>query len=78
MKKILFVLLVFSGLALMACGSLYEQEPVGVGKDEVLVAHCEFCPRHVSHMIGFFGKVGLPPGADLDTSLLHRHFVGAV
>ena len=33
MRKILFVLLVFSGLALMACGTLYEQEPVGIGKD---------------------------------------------
>ena len=33
MKKILLILLAFTGLALMACGSLYEQEPVGVGKD---------------------------------------------
>ena len=33
MKKILFVLFVLASIALMACGSVYEQEPVGVGKD---------------------------------------------
>jgi len=33
MKKILIVFLAFISLILMACGSLYEQEPVGIGKD---------------------------------------------
>ncbi len=33
MKKILIVLTVLFSLALMACGSIYEQEPVGIGKD---------------------------------------------
>ena len=33
MKKITFVLFLLGGLVLVACGSIYEQEPVGIGKD---------------------------------------------
>lgn len=33
MKKILFGLFVLTGFVLAACGSIYEQEPVGIGKD---------------------------------------------
>ena len=33
MKKIAFVLFVMAALILGACGSIYEQEPVGIGKD---------------------------------------------
>lgn len=33
MKKIWMVLFAAAGLILAACGSLYEQEPVGIGKD---------------------------------------------
>ncbi len=33
MKKITVTLLVLAVLALVACGSIYEQEPVGIGKD---------------------------------------------
>ena len=33
MKKLIFVLAVLSIVVLTACGSLYEKEPVGIGKD---------------------------------------------
>ncbi|MGN0919157.1 MAG: hypothetical protein ACI4OR_00115 [Alphaproteobacteria bacterium] len=33
MKKILFAMLAATALVLAACGSVYEQEPVGIGKD---------------------------------------------
>ena len=33
MKKILLILLVLISFVLMACGSIYEQEPVGIGSD---------------------------------------------
>ena len=33
MKKIVLVLFVLTAFVLMACGSIYEQEPVGIGKD---------------------------------------------
>ena len=33
MKKILLIVFVLAGFFLMACGSLYEQEPVGIGRD---------------------------------------------
>ena len=33
MKKMLFVLIAVLSLFLMACGSIYEQEPVGIGRD---------------------------------------------
>ena len=33
MRKIALILLVLAGFILVACGSIYEQEPVGIGKD---------------------------------------------
>ena len=33
MKKIVCVLFMLTAFVLMACGSIYEQEPVGIGKD---------------------------------------------
>ena len=33
MKKIVFALLVITSIILGACGSIFEQEPVGIGKD---------------------------------------------
>lgn len=33
MKKIVLVLFVLTAFVLVACGSIYEQEPVGIGKD---------------------------------------------
>lgn len=33
MKKMAFILFVMAALILGACGSIYEQEPVGIGKD---------------------------------------------
>ena len=33
MKKTLFLLLVLSVLGIVACGSIYEPEPVGIGRD---------------------------------------------
>lgn len=33
MKKIVLVLFMLTAFVLMACGSIYEQEPVGIGKD---------------------------------------------
>lgn len=33
MKKILYLSLVVFALAIVACGSLYEPEPVGIGRD---------------------------------------------
>jgi len=33
MKKIVLVLFVMTAFVLVACGSIYEQEPVGIGKD---------------------------------------------
>ena len=33
MKKIWLVLFVMASFVLMACGSIYEQEPVGIGRD---------------------------------------------
>ena len=33
MKKMIFVLFALAGFVLAACGSIYEQEPVGIGKD---------------------------------------------
>lgn len=33
MRKIFYFLLVLLGLGVVACGSLYEPEPVGIGRD---------------------------------------------
>ncbi len=33
MKKLWFVLFVFCALSIVACGSLYEPEPVTIGRD---------------------------------------------
>ena len=33
MKKILLMVFALGCFVLMACGSLYEQEPVGIGRD---------------------------------------------
>lgn len=33
MKKIVCAFFVLAGLLLGACGSIFEQEPVGIGKD---------------------------------------------
>ena len=33
MRKIFYLLLVLLGLGVVACGSLYELEPVGIGRD---------------------------------------------
>lgn len=33
MRKLILLVLVLMGFLLMACGSIYEQEPVGIGKD---------------------------------------------
>ena len=43
MKKILLIVFVLAGFFLMACGSLYEQEPVGIGRDysELKKSPCE-------------------------------------
>ena len=33
MKKMAFFLLILAGLIIVACGSIYEEEPVGIGRD---------------------------------------------
>jgi len=33
MKKTAFFLLILAGLVIVACGSIYEEEPVGIGRD---------------------------------------------
>ena len=33
MRKLILLVFVLAGFFLMACGSIYEQEPVGIGKD---------------------------------------------
>lgn len=33
MKKIICFIFVFTGLMIAACGSIYDDEPVGIGRD---------------------------------------------
>lgn len=33
MKKIVYLFLILCGLAVVACGTIYEPEPVGIGRE---------------------------------------------
>ena len=33
MKKILYLFLILGGLLIVACGTIYEPEPVGIGRE---------------------------------------------
>ena len=33
MKKVLYLFLILGGLLIVACGTIYEPEPVGIGRE---------------------------------------------